>query len=102
MKPLESRKQLLIAESELNRAQLVQDWQTMAGEARLLANQAKTISSIASAAASLVGGLLFLRRKISAPAAEKPPWWQTILKGAGLASTLWQSFRPPGGDQTDK
>ena len=30
LNPLESRKQLLIAESELNRAQLVQEWQTMA------------------------------------------------------------------------
>ena len=30
LNPLESRKQLLIAESELNRAQLVQEWQAMA------------------------------------------------------------------------
>ena len=30
MNPLASRKQLLIAESELNRAQLVQDWQAVA------------------------------------------------------------------------
>jgi hypothetical protein len=102
MKPLESRKQLLIAESELNRAQLVQDWQTMAGEARSLAHQARTISSLASAAASLVGSLLSLRRRISAPAAEKPPWWQTILKGAGLVATLWQSFRPPACNSPDK
>jgi hypothetical protein len=102
MKPLESRKQLLIAESELNRAQLVREWRTMAGEASTLAHQARTISSLASAAASLVGGLLSLRRKISAPAAEKPPWWQTILKSAGLVSTLWQSFRPPGCNPPDK
>ena len=102
MKPLELRKQLLITESELNRAQLVQEWRTMADEARSLAHQARTIGSLASAATSLVGGLLSLRRKISAPAAEKPPWWQTILKGAGLVSTLWQSFRPPGGSPPDK
>jgi hypothetical protein len=102
MKPLESRKQLLVAESELNRAQLVQEWRIMAGEARTLAHQAKTISSLASAAAAMVSGLLSLRRKAAAPAAEKPQWWQSILKGAGLVSSLWQSFRPPGHDQSEK
>ena len=68
MNPLESRKQLLIAESELNRAQLVQEWQTMADEVHSLAHQARTISSLASAAASLVAGLAsFRRKKESAP-----------------------------------
>jgi hypothetical protein len=96
MKPLESRKQLLIAESELNRAQLVQEWQTMTDEVHSLTSQARTISSIASAAASLVAGLASCRRKASVPAAEKPSWLQTILKGAGLVSTFWQAFRLPG------
>jgi hypothetical protein len=102
MNPLKSRKQLLIAESELNRAQLVQDWQTMAGEVHSLANQARTISSFASAAASLVAGLASFRRKKSAPAAEKPSWLQTILRGAGLVSTLWLEFRSQGCDRKDK
>jgi hypothetical protein len=93
MNPLESRKQLLVAESELNRAQLVQEWQTMADEVHSLTRQARTISSIASAAASLVAGLASCRRKASAPAAEKPSWLQTILKGAGLVSTFWSEFR---------
>jgi hypothetical protein len=99
MNPLASRKQLLIAESELNRAQLVQEWQTMADEVHSLANQARTISSFASAAASLVAGIASFRRKKSAPAAEKPSWLQTILKGAGLVSTIWSAFRPQGRDQ---
>src|ERR1017187_10892995 len=99
MNPLASRKQLLMAESELNRAQLVQEWQTMADEVHSLANQARTISSFASAAASLVAGIASFRRKKSAPAAEKPSWLQTILKGAGLVSTIWSAFRPQGRDQ---
>ena len=93
MNPLESRKQLLVAESELNRAQLVQEWQTIADEVQSLTRQARTISSIASAAASLVTGLASCRRKASAPAAEKPSWWQTLLKGAGLVSSFWSEFR---------
>ena len=93
MKPLESRKQLLIAESELNRAQLVQEWHTMADEARSLVHQARTIGSFASAAATLVAGLASCRRRDSTPTAVKPSWGQTIVKVAGLFSTFWSEFR---------
>jgi hypothetical protein len=93
MNPLESRKQLLIAESELNRAQLVQEWQAMGDEVRSIADRARTISSIASTAASLIAGLASFRRKKSAPVEQKPSWLQTFLKGAGLISIVWQAFR---------
>jgi len=63
MNPLASRKKLLVAESELNRAQLVQAWHTMTDEGRALANQARTIRSLVSAAASLMTGLASLGRK---------------------------------------
>jgi hypothetical protein len=99
LNPLESRKQLLIAESALNRAQLVQDWQAMKDEVHALADQAGTIRSVISAAASLAGGLVSLRRKKSAPADAKPSWGQTLLKGAGLISSLWLAFRPRGCDR---
>jgi len=93
MKPLESRKQLLIVESELNRAQLVQEWQVMRAEVHSLADQVKTIRSMASATAMLVAGLASCRRKKAEPTAEKPSWWRTLLKGAGLVGTFWQTFR---------
>jgi hypothetical protein len=92
MNPLASRKQILIAESELNRAHLVQDWQTLADEAHALADEARTIRSMASAAASLVAGLAALRRNKSVPA-EKSAWWQTLLKGGQTISSLWSEFR---------
>ena len=92
MKPLESRKQLLIAESELNRAQLVEEWQTMAGEFHALTRKAKTIGGLASAA-TMLASLAFFRRKNAAPAAGKSSWLQTVLKGAGLATSLWRMFR---------
>jgi hypothetical protein len=102
MNPLQSRKKMLVAESELNRAQLVQDWLTMAGEVHALTSQARTITSIASAAASLVTGLLSFRHaKKPATADEKPSWFKTILKGAGLVSTAWQAFRPPNCDEAE-
>jgi hypothetical protein len=91
--PLQSRKKLLIAESELNRAQLVQNLRTVAGEVHALTSQARTITSLASAATSLVTGLLSFRREKPAPVDEKPSWVKTILKGAGLVSTFWEAFR---------
>ena len=93
MKSLESRKQLLIAESELNRAQLVREWRTMTDEACSLVHQVGTINSFASAAATLVAGLASCRRKDSTPAAAKPSWGQTIVKVVGLVSTFWSAFR---------
>jgi hypothetical protein len=102
MNPLETRKQLLIAESELNRAQLVQEWQMVADDAHALARKASIIASWVSIAASLVAGLAFLRRKKSAHAAEKPSRLQTILRGAGLVSTIWRLFRSQGHGQKDK
>jgi hypothetical protein len=93
MRALESRKQLLIAESELNRAHLVHELQTMAGEGHALARQAKTITSMASAAALLVAGLTSFRHKKTAATAEKSSWGQTIGKVAGMVSTLWPVFR---------
>ncbi|HEY5041489.1 MAG TPA: hypothetical protein VIK53_05745 [Verrucomicrobiae bacterium] len=99
MNTIASRKKLLVAESELNRAQLVQEWQTMTGETHALINQARTLRSLASAAAVLINGVASLRRKKSVPAAEKPSWLQTIVKGAGLISTVWQTFRLQGRGQ---
>jgi hypothetical protein len=102
MNPLKSRKQLLIAESELNRAQLVQELEAIKEQVHSCANQTRTITSLASAAAILIAGLAsFWRKKESAPAAEKPSWLQTIVKGAGLVSTVWTAFRSQRRDQDE-
>jgi hypothetical protein len=98
---LAARKQLLIVESELNRAQLVQEWRTLADEAHALADQAKTIRSMATATATLVAGLSSCRRQATTPAAEKPSWLQTLLKGAGMIGTFWQTFRAPPTEPND-
>jgi hypothetical protein len=93
MKSLASRKQLLIAESELNRAQLVQEWRMIAQEVRSLAEEASTIGGMATAAATLVTGIASCRLKSSAPAAKKQRWAQTIVKVAGFVSTISAAFR---------
>jgi hypothetical protein len=95
MNPLQSRKKLLIAESELNRAQFVQDWETLAEGVHAIAGRAKSFSAIASSAAVLVAALAAFRRGRSAHPEAKPSWLQTILKSASLISTIWLAFRSP-------
>ena len=94
LNPLQSRKQLLVAERELNRAQLLQKFQTLTHEAQALASQARTLGAFASATVALVNGVAsFCRKKPVAPV-EKPSWWQTLVKGAGVAASFWSEFRP--------
>jgi hypothetical protein len=95
--PLESRKQLLIAESELNRAQLSEEWQVIAHGVGDLAHRAKTMAAWASSAALLVAGLAAFRRTRVVAAQGKPSWWQTLLKGAQLAASLWLEFHRRSG-----
>ena len=93
---LQSRKQLLLAESELNRVQLKQDWQAARQELGALASQARNISCIVAIGTALVGGLAAWRRHKSAPkVVEKTSWISKMLKGAALASTIWAAVRPP-------
>jgi hypothetical protein len=93
MNPLELRKGLLIAESELNRAQLAGDMAALTAEVRTLTDRAKSFGSIASSAAVLVAALAAFKRGKPVDADAKPSWLKTILKGAGLISTLWLAFR---------
>ncbi len=94
MNKLTLRKQLLIAESDLNRAQLVEDWKDLARDAQVLADRAGTIHSLATAGISLLAGLASLqRKKAEAAAPAKKSWWPTVLKGVQTVSSLWQQFR---------
>ena len=93
MNPLELRKELLIAESELNRAQLAGEMAALTAEVRTLTDRAKSFGSIASSAAVLVAALAAFKRGKPVDADAKPSWLKTILKGAGLISTLWLAFR---------
>jgi hypothetical protein len=100
MNPLESRKQLLIAESELNRAQLVEDIVALKEDVRSFTDRARSFGSIASSTAMLVAGLAAFRHSKNGDADAKPSWRRTILKGAGLVSTLWLAFRSRSRDRT--
>ena len=98
LNPLGLRKRMLIAESELNRAQLLGDISALTADAQTLADRAKSFGSLAALTAMLTA---FLRGQ---PVGTNPKssWLQTLLKGAGLVSNLWLVFRPLGRKSGDK
>ena len=101
MNPLESRKQLLIAESELNRSQLVGNLVALVANVRTFTDRTKSFGAIATSVMTLLTVVATFRHGHKAGDA-KPGWLPTLLKGAGLISTLWLAFRPRGGDPKDK
>jgi hypothetical protein len=100
--PLQLRKELLVAESELNRAQLIEEWQGMTEGIRTLGARVKTVGSVASLAALLAAGVSAFRRERASSHGAKSSWFDKILKGAKVASAIWVALRAHGRDQKDK
>ena len=98
--PLAARKQLLIAESELNRAQLRQEWRTLTDGLGSLSARARSFNTIASSTISLVTS--FAAFTSAKPAGAKSSWLQKIVSGARLASAIWLAIRPRGSDSEKK
>jgi hypothetical protein len=74
----------------------------LTADVRALTGRARCIGLIVSSAAALVAGLAAFRQGKPADAGAKPSWLQTILKGAGMVSTLWLAFRAKGHDQENQ
>jgi hypothetical protein len=93
--PLESRKQLLILESELNRVLLLNEARELKGEVHKVAELARGMGSVVSSAADVAGALSSLGHAL-APKLEnggKPSWISTIVNTARAGASLWQAFR---------
>ena len=93
MNALQTRKQLLIVESELNRAEMIGDIAALMAGVRAIADRARAYNTIATSAAALVTGLAAFRRGRTGEGAAKTSWLQKVLKTAGLVSNLWLAFR---------
>ena len=101
MKTFESWKQLLVAESNLNRAQLVEDIEALRANLHSLTDRAKSFGLIASSAAVLVAGVAAYQRGKRENTETKPSWLQRVFKVAGLVSTLWLALRSRGSSPKD-
>ena len=94
--PLETRKRLLLVESELNRVQLLREAGEFKNEIRRLKEQACEISSLASSAAKLAGmfsavGRVFSHREDGEKGSGS--WISTLFNGAKAGASLWLLLR---------
>ena len=95
LRTLAARKRLLVAESELNRAQLTGDLQGLTAGIHGLTQRASAGSAVVRSATALAAGVAAFM-----PAKEpKPSRTQTVLKSAGCVITLWLAFLARRGPQ---
>jgi hypothetical protein len=83
----------LVAESEINRTQLLEEWQAMTEGVRTFTDRMRSVGAFTSAAALVAAGLAAFRQRKPATVESKPSWFRTALKGAKLAGSLWLAFR---------
>ena len=94
MTPQETRKRLLVVESELNRLQLLRDIGDFQDEIRHLKQRAGEISSVVSSAAKLAATFSAVGRVFSHRAGgETGSWLSRLLNGAKAGGALWLLLR---------
>lgn len=96
MNPLELRTRLLVAESEIHRAQLSREWGTLTAGVRRVTDRARTFGSIAASAIAVVAGLAACVRARKLQPDSKRSWFRILIQGASLISTVWLTSRRQG------
>lgn len=102
MNPPTPRKQLLVMESDLNRAHLAQEWRRLAQGVRSLAGPAGPVHLLVPAVVSWLADRVVGGGKTPAPAPGRKLWWQGILQGVQLAGSLWSIVQLSGRNQPGK
>ena len=93
MTPLETRKRLLVAESDLLRVQLSEDGERLKSAWDRSAVRARFWGGLVASLAVLMTGLSALRQNTSGDASKHASWGGRFLQGASLISTLWLSWK---------
>jgi hypothetical protein len=94
LKPLTIRKQMLLLESDLNRARLVEalgEWQEAFHHSK---EHLARLGSLASTAARLTATFSTAKRLFSRPAdGGKKSWMATLFEGVTTGASLWSLLR---------
>jgi hypothetical protein len=94
----ESRKQMLILESELNRALLVKDVQDLTHELHHLKTQVQAMGSLVSSAAELASTFAAVGQAFSRPAQDGghsggTSWISKLVTGVKMGASIWSTVR---------
>ena len=94
MTSLALRKKLLLAESEVNREQLVLEYQNLTSEVGELAERFHTVCSAVTSAASVgMAGVKAIGKVRETYSKEKGSWLSALLTGMRAGTSLWKSIR---------
>jgi hypothetical protein len=92
--PLQARKQLLLVESEINRAQLAADWSALRDEAHACLVKGKSsISTVVSATAMTAAGLSIAGKVFSMAGGNKTGLISKVFGLAKIGTSLWLAYR---------
>ncbi len=94
--PLASRKQLLLMESELNRAQLLNELREFKSEIQQVKDQVQAIGSLASSAAKLsatFSGIGNIFNPGAAGGNGQSSWIAKLLNGLRTGASIWGAIR---------
>ncbi|HXE41569.1 MAG TPA: hypothetical protein VN516_01000 [Candidatus Baltobacteraceae bacterium] len=92
---LATRRLALVAESDMNRAQIAHEWEALKQEGVRLINPMRRAGRYISTGAKAVGALLALKKvwSQSHDADGKRNWMATLLQTARIGISLWPAFR---------
>jgi hypothetical protein len=93
LKTLQIRKELLVAEAELLRAQLGHDLEVIHRGFSGLGEQAKSVASYASIITTVLAGVSEFRRARKAGVGDKPSFFAKLMTGIRTASAIWGTLR---------
>lgn len=93
LKTLQIRKELLIAEAELLRAQLGHDLEIIHQGFEGLGAKAKSVASYASIITTILAGVSEFRRVRKTQVQSQPSFLGTLLSGIRTASAIWGTLR---------
>src|SRR5580704_1446996 len=91
LKTLETRRQLLVTQAEVHRAQLLREFQAIQTNVQILKEDAKFVRSTFSGLLTVLSAVRDLRESGHN---GQSPFVSRVLRGARFASTVWQAFRP--------
>ena len=96
LKALETRKQEIVAQSDVTRIELLKDWENLKTELHRVKRQLRAAGSIASSAVVLAAAASVLRRRHELQKTEvhtKVPWVSAALNGAKVGASLFMKLR---------
>lgn len=102
MSVTETRKRLLIAESEVHRARVLQEaveWGEAAGG---VVRRVTAAGAVASAVVVAGAGWMAVRRRKAAGGKDRANWLQPALQTIGMISTVWMAWRSRRKDDSDE